>query len=317
MATGAGRALLLFIDGVGIGYDDARTNPIAAARLPVLRELLGGRLPFLDDGGTFEIVVAQRAGVAAADATLGIPGLPQSGTGQTALLTGENAPAIFGRHFGPWVPTALRPMLQEHNLLSRAAAAQRRVAFANAYPTLKVRRPAAPPLAALGAGLENRGSASLREGRAVASGITNELWQAHLDRTVPTLHPEDAGERLAKIAATADVTLFAHYDTDTAGHLRDLETGVRAIEKVDRFLGGVLAVLPEDILLVIASDHGNLESTQHGHTLNPVPVIATGPGWQEFVSDIQAITDVTPRILERLDIDRSDGSNDENTRGPL
>ncbi len=307
----------MFLDGVGIGYDDAQTNPLAAARLPNLRDLLGGRLPFLNGNSTFEAITSRRGGVVAADACLGVPGLPQSGTGQTALLTGENAPLLFGRHFGPWVPTGLRAMLRDKNLLSRAVAAGLRVASANAYPTQSLRRPAAPPLAALGAGLLNRDSAALREGRAVASGITNELWQAHLDPSVPNLTPESAGEILASIADTADLTLFAHYDTDTAGHQRDLVSGVRALERVDHFLGGLIAALPKDILLVISSDHGNLESAEDGHTTNPVPVIAAGPGWKELLVDITAVTDVTPRLLERLEIDRSDGRNEKDPGGTV
>ncbi|HEV2149752.1 MAG TPA: hypothetical protein VGR37_20295, partial [Longimicrobiaceae bacterium] len=84
-----GRVLLVFLDGVGIGADDPSVNAFAAARLPRLRALLGGRLPVrehLDGGG----IVAEGAVLVAADATLGVPGRPQSGTGQTALLTGVN-----------------------------------------------------------------------------------------------------------------------------------------------------------------------------------------------------------------------------------
>ena len=36
-----------------------------------------------------------------------VPGLPQSGTGQYSLFTGDNGAQRFGRHFGPWVPTML------------------------------------------------------------------------------------------------------------------------------------------------------------------------------------------------------------------
>ncbi|HET7322574.1 MAG TPA: hypothetical protein VFI96_08785, partial [Longimicrobiaceae bacterium] len=118
MSDAPSRLLLLFLDGVGLGEDDPGVNPFARAELPTLGALLGG-----DEGMMI-----------AADARLGVPGLPQSGTGQTALLTGVNAAERMGRHFGPWVPTALREMLAAQNLLSRAAAAGRRVAFANAYP---------------------------------------------------------------------------------------------------------------------------------------------------------------------------------------
>lgn len=299
--------LLLFLDGVGIGEDDPRINPFAAADLPVLRSLLGGRLPLrsaLDGDGR---ISTDRAVLVAADATLGVPGRPQSGTGQTALLTGINAPAIFGRHFGSWVPTTLRPMLARDNLLSRAVRAGRRVAFANAYPADQIansiaRRPIAPTLAAHAAGVLDRDAAALSEGRAVASSITNERWRDHLGDELPEISSEAAGRALGRIAAEADFTLFAHYDTDLAGHRRDLRAATAALERVDAFLGGLLDTLPDRVLLVVASDHGNIEDTNRGHTRNPVPVIAVGRGRDEIGRRVRAITDVAPAIRGLLNI---------------
>src|SRR5690606_2332559 len=122
------------------------------------------------------------------DPLLGVPGLPQSGTGQTTLLTGRNAPALMGRHFGPWVPTALRPLLAEHNLFSDLRSAGLEVAFANAYPrevhadaARRERRPIAFPFAARSAGLLDRDEHSLRRGEAVVSSITTESWRRYVD----------------------------------------------------------------------------------------------------------------------------------------
>ena len=67
------------------------------------------------------------------DPLLGVGGLPQSGTGHAALLTGRNAAALYGRHFGPWVPVPLRPLVMEENVLSRAQALGASCAFANAW----------------------------------------------------------------------------------------------------------------------------------------------------------------------------------------
>lgn len=295
-----GRVLFVFLDGVGVGERDAARNPFARAALPHLRGLLGGDLPFRGEAGA----LATRAGWVAADATLGVPGRPQSGTGQTTLLTGENAPRLFGRHFGSWVPTPLRPLLQAESLLARAVAAGRAVCFANAYPlrflpSLTQRRPAAPPLAAHAAGLLWRDAAELRVGRAVASSITHERWRERFGAgVVPEVAPEQAGRVLAGLAAEHRLTFFAHYDTDAAGHRQELGAAVAALEKVDRFLGGVLAALPADTLLVLASDHGNLEDVAAGHTLNPVPVIAAGPGSAELLGRVRDLTHLAPALLE-------------------
>jgi hypothetical protein len=311
MRAAPGRVLLLFLDGVGIGEDDARTNPLVRANLSVLRGLLGGLLPVRSVLGAGEVRGAGEGWVAAADATLGVPGLPQSGTGQTTLLTGVNGAERIGRHFGPWVPTGLRSMLAAENLLSRARAAGRSAAFANAYPegwaaARAHRRPAAPPLAAQAAGLLTRHESAVRAGRGVVSEITNVGWRKHLDPEAPLVTPADAGRILAGISAEAEVTLFAHYDTDHVGHRKEMEGAVKVLERVDSFLGGLVPALPADALLVIASDHGNVEDATVGHTTNPVPVIAYGPGSEALARRVRSIADVTPAILELLRIDRGE-----------
>src|SRR5687768_17734503 len=106
-----------------------------------------------------------------------MPGVPQSGTGQFTLLTGRNGAHAFGRHYGPYVPTALRQELRETNVMTIARRAGRSVAFANAYPEeLFGGSPAeadaaavgplraGPPLAALGAGVLTRHTKELHEG---------------------------------------------------------------------------------------------------------------------------------------------------------
>jgi 2,3-bisphosphoglycerate-independent phosphoglycerate mutase len=306
--TAPRRAILVFLDGVGIGAGDAAYNPFAVAYLPRIRTLLGGRLPVAEHLDADGRIVAERAVLAAADATLGVDGLPQSGTGQTTLLTGHNGAAEYGRHFGPWVPTPLRPMLAAENLLRRALDAGRTVAFANAYPLSGIpadprifRRPAGPMLAAQSAGALTRGPVELAEGRAVASSITNERWREHLGDDVPHVTPEDAARTLLHVAGEVDVTLFAHYDTDYTGHRGELAGAVAALERVDAFLGALADGLPADTLLVVSSDHGNVEDVRGGHTINPVPVLAVGAGREMFVT-ARSLTDVTPLILSSLGI---------------
>lgn len=308
MTAAPGRILLVFLDGVGIGEADARTNPLVRARLPVIRSLLGGRAPVAGEMTSGSVGEHGPASWTAVDATLGVAGRPQSGTGQTALLTGENAPRHFGRHFGPWVPTGLRELLARRNLLTRAREGGRSATFANAYPAgyfesgRADRRPAAPPLAAHAAGVLERHEDALREGRAVASSITNEGWQRHLP-DLPAITAAGAGATLAAVCSQVEITLFAHYDTDLVGHRRDVEAAVPVLERVDAFLGGLIEALPPDALLVIASDHGNIEDATTGHTLNPVPLIAVGPGAPELVRDVRSIADVTPRLLRFVNIE--------------
>ncbi len=298
------RVLLLFLDGVGVGPDDAERNPFLRARLPALTGLLGGA-PTLDrphlegpDARSFAL-----------DATLGVEGLPRSGTGHTALFTGRNAPELHGDHFGPWVPVRLRPLLERENLLVAAREAGRAVAFANAYPpgfleSRRGRRTAGPPLAARAAGALTRHAGELAEGRAVASGIVNRAWREVLGHTeVPEVTPEEAGRNLAAIASDHDLTLFAHYDTDRAGHRAGMAGCVEALERVDGLLAGLLPALPPDALLVVASDHGNVEDVSGGHTRNPALGILAGAGAKELEPPTR-ITDVAPLILDVLGVGR-------------
>jgi 2,3-bisphosphoglycerate-independent phosphoglycerate mutase len=295
------RTLLLFLDGVGVGDADPETNPFFRARLPVIRGLFGGGLPHLDAPA----LLGPGARTFPLDARLGVEGTPQSGTGQITLLTGRNAPEIYGRHFGPWPPVRLRPLLEAENVLTRALEGGARALFANAYPEgypegLSSRRVAAPPLAALGAGLLNRHHEALARGEAIASEIVNDGWIRHLGlEDLPRVEPRSAGHNLARLTREADLTLFAHYHTDTAGHRGGMEGGVVALERVDDFLGGLLDEAPDDLLIVLASDHGNVEDVTRGHTLNPALGMVIGDG-AEALGGLARLTDVAPAILGRV-----------------
>lgn len=308
---GATRILLVFLDGVGIGPADEDVNPFLRAELPTMRRLFGG-IPTLDAPDPR----GPRARAFPIDANLGTPGLPQSGTGQVALLTGQNAAALFGRHFGPWPPVSLRPLLERENLLVRARDRGHKVAFANAYPRgwpgrLPTRRHAAPPLAALGAGVLDRHVEALARGDAVASEILNDGWIRYTGRPdLPVIGADEAGANLASVAGQADLTLFAHYDTDHAGHRGGMTGAVAALERVDRFLGGLLRSAPRDLVVVGTSDHGNVEDVRTGHTRNPALGFVAwgdGPGSGDpppLLADVSGggipLTELAPLILEAL-----------------
>ena len=246
------RLLVVFLDGVGIGGTDPEVNPFLTARLPSFEALFGGipdtgrpvrsKLGSVSNGTHLPAALTFPV-----DANLGVEGTPQSGTGQTTLLTGQNGAELFGRHFGPWVPTALRPIVREESFLARALAAGHRVAFANAYPEgwpgeRGGRRVAGPPLAAQGAGLLTRTHHDLASGQAVSSEMTNGGWKKYLGfNDLPDVTPEQAGRTLAGIAADHDLTLYAHYSTDSAGHRGGMEGAIAALEKVDAFLGGLVS----------------------------------------------------------------------------
>jgi len=269
----------------------------------VLSEIVGGRLPTLDrptsvgaEGAAFPL-----------DASLGVAGTPQSGTGQAALLTGLDTASLHGGHFGPWTPVRLRPLVESRSLLRLAVDAGRTVAFANAYPRGwpgpgGSRRVAGPPLAARGAGVLTRHEQSLAAGDAVSSEIVNDGWRHRLGHVdLPEVTPEQAGGNLARIASRHDLTLYAHYGTDTVGHRGEMDEARSALERVDAFLGGILAELPPEVLLFVASDHGNVEDVHAGHTPNPALGAAYGRGVSEATA-LSDIRDVPAFLLGRLGV---------------
>jgi hypothetical protein len=271
--------------------------------MPTLRELLGGELPTLHSpraggpkGRAFPL-----------DATLDVAGTPQSGTGQAALLTGESAAELYGRHFGPWTPVRLRPLVEERSILRRAADAGRSVAFANAYPRgwpgpKGGRRIAGPPLAARGARVLDRHEEALGAGQAVSSEIVNDGWRKHLGHDwLPEVTPTEAGQNLGQISNSADLTLYAHYTTDTVGHRGDLDDAAEALGRVDAFLTGILDALSADTLLLLGSDHGNIEDATAGHTLNPALGVAVGPG-SERAALLTDLREVAPLVLDLLGV---------------
>ncbi len=296
--------LLLFVDGVGLGEDDATRNPFFSAPTATLRALFGG-VPIRGNGhyrGGKAILVPT-------DATLGVPGIPQSGTGQTAIFTGINAPATIGMHSGPYPNATLREIIASGNVFQELRAAGLRTELGNAYPPVfferlarnKARRTAIMQ-AALSAGVRLRDLHDLRGGNAIsAMSITNKLWREH-GAQVPLITARQAGRNLLRLAQQSDFTAFEYFLSDAAGHKNDHDWILEVLAELDEFWGGVLDELdPHQTLLIITSDHGNIEDwSVRGHTLNPVPTILVGARREEVAPEIHSLVDITPAVVRAL-----------------
>ncbi len=285
--------ILVFIDGIGIGPLDAEANPFARARARWLRAVAGW-IPPADGEAPLLVPV---------DACLGVVGLPQSPTGQTALLTGVNAPQAVGRHVNGFCTADLARLLEGRTLFSRVQARGGRVAFANAYtpPFFEGKRrfPSVTTVATRSAGLPFRTLDDLRRGDAVFQDYTNRLL-VEQGYDVPLIGPEEAGRRLANLAARHAFTLYEYFQTDKAGHDRDMARGVDLIEGLDGLIRALLVHADLDRTLVcVASDHGNLEDLRtRSHTTNPVPVLLWGRGRAAVASRLRDLTDIAPALLE-------------------
>jgi hypothetical protein len=300
------RVIFLFLDGVGLGANDPSLNPLVASEYPTLTALVEGK-PLVSETGRLSTMQAE---LIPTDAHLGIAGRPQSATGQAAILTGINAPQRLGEHYGPRPDGRVRAVIDEGNLFRRVQEQGRRAFFCNAYPqgyfaavARGKRLLSAIPYAATTAGQALLDAADLRAGRAIAADFTNRGWRERLGYTdVPVYTPEEGGVLVWHLAQPHDFLFFEHWYSDELGHHQDLEGAVANFAVFDAFLGGLLAAADlEETLMIVASDHGNVEDCSHGkHTENPALTLLLGAGRQAAAARIHALTDFAPVILDFL-----------------
>ncbi len=298
--------LFVFVDGVGAGPRDPDRNPLARGEFLLSR---------FEDGGGAPLPAGGRAVLA--DATLGVPGRPQSATGQAAILTGENAPRLLGHHLLGFPNAPLRALLRERSLFRALAGDGRRAAFANAYPVAYLRalglaadgepefevgrrrvRAAATTVAYAAGGGAFRTWADARAGRGLTHDITGRRARAH-GADVPVREPAESADLLLALARGHDLAVFEFFETDEAGHARSMERALEAIGRLDAFLRRLVEGLGPEDALVVASDHGNVEDlSTRNHTRAPVPVLGFGRAVRE-VDAVRDLTHLSP-LLRRL-----------------
>ncbi len=290
--------LMLFLDGVGIGKEDYEYNPFFRFGFKTFSEIFGeipsDKKTNLTNNGFYLTPV---------DATLGVEGFPQSGTGQTSIFCGMNAAKFVGKHFGPYPYSTLIPVIKEKNIFADYLIRGRKPFFANAYPKVFFdylrsgkSRLSVTSLSSMLSGLRLNRFTDVRRGKALTAEITNERWNKKLGYTLPVLQAKTAARRLIKIAMANDFTLYEYFLTDHLGHGRydgDLKT---TLNTLDEFLFTILKEADKNIIsIIICSDHGNIEDLScKTHTLNPSLFITAGKHSQEIsakVIDLSQIKD--------------------------
>ena len=312
------------LDGVGVGAAHGM-NPFSMPQAPVLGHFGVGvalhesakatdRFP---NRGTslFELEFKQgNPGEFLAhsiDARLGIPGLPQSGTGQTTLLTGINAAKLLGYHHGPWPGPTIRPLLKD-SFPVRLVARGGTVKLLNHYPPRYLEGIA-------------RGKIRLNAiaTAATLAGATLEAKDGETRIPPPLGNPEDMQHTTLEqvrewgrefMRSNATLNIFDSWWSDHLGHegssepkgadsspFTAFERAQDHVRRLEAFLEGVLEARPADTLLLITSDHGNFEDMGvKTHTFAPVPLVALGPGALEFadVTDLSGIAPALERALK-------------------
>ena len=298
MATGPA-VILLFLDGVGLG-DASPHNPLSVP----------GSTPFLSAhvGDVVSGLAVQAPTVLAKsiDATLGVPGLPQSATGQTTLYTGQNAAQFRGQHQSGFVNGSLRQLIEGTGLFKQVLSLGKRPTLANVYSPAyfeaiaqRRRRYSVCTLLNLTAGLTFRMPYEYEQGQAVYWDIIGEKLRRYgLHRA--EISVAEAGQRLLNLSQYHAMTLLECYLPDEAGHAQDEDQAQRILLRIDQLITQIVSGLAPNTTLIVTSDHGNIEDlSTPRHTRNPVPLIVFGPGALAFTT-ATSLVDITPTIVREL-----------------
>ncbi|HBF39996.1 MAG TPA: metalloenzyme [Firmicutes bacterium] len=299
--------LMIFIDGLGLGSEEAQRNPLLTAKMPFMRKVLSGAPLCASSIG--EGIESSNIVIMPTDALLNIPGLPQSATGQTTIFTGINAAAAVGRHINGFPTPSLRKLLYDASLFKIIHEGGGKVVFANTFTHEYFETAEQGKLghsvtttAALAGNCRLFMPADLLCGDSIYQDITNEKLRER-GYEVPIWKPEEAAEILMKLAAKNDFTLFEYFQTDHCGHHQDFPLAMVLLERLDRFLGTIAAgISTHSLTFIVVSDHGNIEDLGvKTHTLNQVPTLAMGKDISLF-KGIHSLLDIYPAVLDFLGI---------------
>ncbi len=275
----------LMLDGVGLRHHDL-DHPFGGLELPALEQLGISQAQNHSSPERFTQAI---------DANLEIDGLPQSGTGQTTILSGINAAKHLGFHHGPWVSPSLRPLL-EQNILKRLGD----VRLANYYPeryleslaTGKTRLNAIAT-AALSANAKLEGGTGLGIPPMLCFPDTDGLRFPETEQTTPKQIQNWAE---AFMQSTNQITIFDLWWTDHVGHEQNKAEARAFALRLEAFCQHCIATREPDTLFLISSDHGNFEDLSvKTHTRNSVPFAVVGKAAPHFFN-VRSLVDIASAL---------------------
>lgn len=287
---------LLFFDGIGIGENDPEKNPFARYKSKFFRAFVDSEDFSAEYGG---IIIPT-------DASLNVPGYPQSATGQTTIFTGVNASELMQAHINGLPTPTLRKVLLSESIFLKLKKMGKKATFANAYSKhyfeLRGDRLSATTYAVMASQIPFRWyDKELQEGKAVPADLTGEFLKRFYP-DVKIITPEESGKIIASLLDEYDFVMYEFPFTDEAGHNQDFELALKYIDRIERFLESLLTSVNLKIhLIILTSDHGNIEDLSvKTHTLNKVPTIIWGRGKEKVATSIKSILDITPEIIKYL-----------------
>jgi hypothetical protein len=296
----------VFLDGIGFGENRTDTNPFSRFSKSVFQPL-GGKAPS-----------ELRISYLETDAKMGVQGLPQSATGQTALWTGFLAPKILGRHLSGFPSFTLKKIIAKHSMVKVLNQNGVTTDLLNCYTPAFYKKLGEYPkhisastLVQMASDRPLKSLDDLRNGRGLYMDITHEFLKKinfdNIDESDPVLDfrdPYKLGYSIPHLFNSYGVCLYEYFLTDKIGHDQNWQMAEKAIDNLENFLTGFLdAMNPEIDTLIVTSDHGNLEDLSSStHTVNSVPTMIAGKWRKELEGKIHHLADIPPSIYQVLDL---------------
>lgn len=203
-----------------------------------------------------------------------------------------------------------------------------------AFPPEKIEAP-------LGKVLSEAGKTQLRLAESYKYAHVTYFFNAHIEEPfkdeyrvfVPSLktpHPDEHPEMMAEAITDRvvealenrafDFILVNYANPDTIAHTGNFQAALEAVKTIDTQIGRVIkSALATEAMMMITSDHGNIEEMvnpftgepETQHDPNPVPFYLVAPelknrrfvNWQSLNSEtVGVLSDVAPTILELMRI---------------
>ncbi len=277
--------IYFFIDGIGIGENNALKNPFKRYAKSTLSVCFGELYN--------EHSILKEAKIYPLDPFMGIWGLPQSATNQTSLWTGINAPKLLGYHVTGFPGPKLKTIIYDHSILKKFKENGYKASLVNAYSHKFLKKlEKIPRLASASTHIQRASGQELftvddiLEKKALYMDITHHIMHEYypeLKEKFPIADPKKKGEDLVKISHNYDLVIFEYFLSDKAGHSQSFEAAKFIIEILEKFIEGIYLSLRKEDTLIIISDHGNLEDLSvKTHTYHLVPLIVFGYHKKDF-----------------------------------
>jgi phosphopentomutase len=298
------RAIIIFLDGVGIGKSDYQNNPFFKFQfksfLTIWNSIPSIEKPILSSGHFF---------LKGIDPLFDIPGLPQSGTGQTSIFCGVKAPQLIKQHFGPFPHSSLHPIIREKNIFKYFLDKKYSVNFINAYPKVFFdyiksgkTRFSVTTLCCLMNNQRLNKAIDIWKHKAITAEITNERWRKKLNYKLPIISPKTAARRLLKVSSENKLLVYEYFLTDHLGHGRYEGNLEQTLNELDEFLLTLFTEFEsKSTLLVVCSDHGNFEDLSvKTHTLNQSLFISAGSNSEQVFESVFDLSDLKCNIIKSI-----------------